>query len=50
MATQIPKPEDGDRPEGPMPDVPEDEETGNGDDPAKPAVPIEEHPEDQNTG
>lgn len=50
MATQVPNPEDGDRPEGPMPELPADDEAAEESNPAEPAVPIEEHPEDQNTG
>jgi len=34
MATQIPNPEDGDRPEGPMPEVPDDKAPGKGRGPA----------------
>lgn len=47
MATQNPKPDDGDRPEAPKPEVDEEDDFK---DEATPALPIEEHPGDQNTG
>ncbi|MGE4341389.1 MAG: hypothetical protein AB7E55_36405 [Pigmentiphaga sp.] len=45
MATQIPNPEDGDRPEGPMPEVPDDEVPGKGRGPADPAPNPPQRPE-----
>ncbi len=47
MATQVPAPEDGDRPDGPMPDTPQ--ETPGGE-PGKPDRPVTDHPEEQNSG
>jgi len=48
MATQTPMPEDGDRPDGPMPEAPDEQTPAQ--EPAKPARPVVDHPEEQNSG
>lgn len=50
MATQVPGPEDGDRPEGPMTDDDLEQQEDQASAPSEPERPIADHPEEQNSG
>ncbi|WP_170235575.1 hypothetical protein [Verticiella sediminum] len=53
MTRQVPGPEDGDRPEGPMPDEPKQRPAEDAEKPerrSEPARPVFDHPEEQNSG